>query len=150
MTLPFEYQNASLEFDNFMLDARDFAGLATTNMAWNMVVGVLHTFRRRLTFEQALRFAGVLPPLLRAILVEDWHINEPVVGFGTNEQLLAEVRSVRAAHNFSPSNAVAAVARALRRHVDVAAFEHVLATLPAGAQAFWSSEPAQPPSTSAA
>jgi len=47
MTLPFEYQNASLEFERFMVDARELAGLSSTNMAWNMVVGVLHTFRRR-------------------------------------------------------------------------------------------------------
>lgn len=78
MTLPFKYQNASLEFERFMIDARDLAGLSTTNMAWNMVVGVLHTFRRRLTIDQALRFAGVLPPILRAVFVEDWHPSEPV------------------------------------------------------------------------
>lgn len=29
MTWPFEYQNASLEFERFMVDARDFAGLTT-------------------------------------------------------------------------------------------------------------------------
>ena len=52
MTLPFEYQNASLDFERFLVDARDYADLATTNMAWNMVVGVLHTFRRRLTVNQ--------------------------------------------------------------------------------------------------
>lgn len=63
MTLPFEYQNASLEFERFMVDARDLAGLSTTNMAWNMVVGVLHTFRKRLSIQEALRFADVLPPV---------------------------------------------------------------------------------------
>lgn len=143
MTLPFEYQNATLEFERFMLDARDLASLSTTNMAWNMVVGVLHTFRRRLTIDQALRFADVLPPVLRAIFVEDWHPNEPVADFGTTEELLAEVRSVRTAHNFSPPNAIPAVAAALRRHVDVAALDQVLSTLPPGAREFWSSEPAR-------
>jgi len=141
MTLPFEYQNASLEFERFMIDARDLAGLSTTNMAWNMVVGVLHTFRRRLTVEDALRFAGVLPPVLRAIFIEDWSLNEPPAAFGTKEELLAEVRSVRTAHNFSPPNAIAAVAEALRKHVNVAAFEHVLPTLPPGSREFWLSEP---------
>jgi uncharacterized protein (DUF2267 family) len=142
MTLPFEYQNASLEFERFMIDARDLASLSTTNMAWNMVVGVLHTFRRRLTIEQALRFAGVLPPVLRSIFVEYWRLNEPVVDFGTTKELLAEVRSVRTAHNFSPPNAITAVAGALRKHVDVAASERVLSTLPSGSQEYWSSKPA--------
>ena len=137
MTLPFEYQNASLEFERFMLDARDLAGLATTNMAWNMVVGVFRTFRRRLNAEQILTFASVLPPVARAIFIEGWRSSEAVSTFGSEEELLAEVRAVRAAHNFSPSNAIEAVAGALRRHVDVAAFERVLATMPPAAQSFW-------------
>lgn len=71
MTLPFCYQNASLQFEQFMVDARDLADLPSTNMAWNRVVGVLRTFRRRLTVEQALRFADVLPPVVRYQFVED-------------------------------------------------------------------------------
>jgi uncharacterized protein (DUF2267 family) len=138
MTLPIEYQNASLEFEHFMVDARDLAGLNTTNMAWNMVVGVLHTFRRRLNVREGLRFAGVLPPVLRAIFVEDWNIDGPVASFGTREELLAEVRSIRSAHNFSPTNAIAAVAEALRKHVDIAAFERILPILPNGSKEFWS------------
>lgn len=137
MTLPFEYQNASLEFERFMLDARDLAGLATTNMAWNMVVGVLHTFRRRLDPEQVLNFASVLPPVVRAVFIEGWQCGEAVAGFGSDEELLAEVRAVRTEHNFSPANAIEAVAGALRRHVDVVAFEKRLAALPTGAQSFW-------------
>jgi len=66
MPVPSEYQRASLDFDKFMVDARDIAGLATTNMAWNMVVSVLHTFRPRLDVRDAARFANVLPPILRA------------------------------------------------------------------------------------
>jgi uncharacterized protein (DUF2267 family) len=137
MTLPFEYQNPSLEFERFMLDARDLAELATTNMAWNMVVGVLHTFRRRLDAPQVLAFASVLPPVVRALFIEGWQRDAPVATFGSREDLLAEVRSVRAAHNFSPPNAIEAVAEAVRRHVDVRALEAVLATLPEGAQSFW-------------
>lgn len=138
MTLPFEYQNASLEFERFMIDARDLAGLSTTNMAWNMVVGVLHTFRKRLSVDQALRFADVLPPVLRALFLEDWHPGVPLMDFGTEEELLAEVRSVRHEHNFSPPNAVAAVAAALRRHVDAESLERTLSGLPPGAQQYWS------------
>lgn len=125
-----------------MIDARDLAGLSTTNMAWNMVVGVLHTFRRRLTIDQALRFAGALPPILRAVFVEDWHPSEPVADFGTSEELLAEVRSVQTAHNFSPPNAITAVAGALCKNIDMAALEQVLSTLPPGSREYWSSKPA--------
>jgi len=142
MTWPFAYQNASLEFERFMVDARDASDLATTNMAWNMVVGVLHTFRRRLTVQEALRFADILPPVLRALFLEGWDPQAPILAFGTDEELLAEVRSVRAAHNFAPRNAVQAVAQALRRNVDNVELDRVLATLPAGATAFWSVAPA--------
>lgn len=135
--MPFEYQNASKQFDQFMIDARDFAGLATTNMAWNMVIGVLHTFRSRLSTQQAIVFADALPPVLRAIFVEHWSIDQPIRDFGSHEELLDEVRSVRHLHNFSPDNAIQAVAAALRKNVDIEVFERALATLPPLAQDYW-------------
>ncbi|MDP3832473.1 MAG: DUF2267 domain-containing protein [Hydrogenophaga sp.] len=138
MTLPFEYQNASLDFERFMVDARDYAGLATTNMAWNMVVGVLHTFRRRLTIKQVIQFSLVLPPVIRSLFLEQWNPDQEVTGFGTEEQLLAEVRSIRPEHNFSPQNAISAVADALRNRVDRVEFTRVLAELPPEASKFWS------------
>ena len=137
MPVPLEYQNTSLDFERFMIDARDLAGLATTNMAWNMVVGVLHAFRSRLTAKQALLFADVLPPVVRAIFIENWNIDEPVRQFSGGTELLAQVRSVRPEHNFSPANAVEAVAEALRKHIDNEAFDRVLLALPAGAKEFW-------------
>ncbi|MGQ2978616.1 MAG: DUF2267 domain-containing protein [Polaromonas sp.] len=140
MTLPFEYQNASLEFERFLVDARDYAGLATTNMAWNMVVGVLHTFRRHLTVKQVIRFSMVLPPVIRSLFLEQWNPDQEALAFGTEEQLLAEVRSIRPEHNFSPQNAIPAVARALRNRVGQAELARVLSELPPEATTFWSAE----------
>jgi uncharacterized protein (DUF2267 family) len=137
MPIPSEYQRANVDFERFMVDARDIAGLNTTNMAWNMVVGVLYTFRRRLTVAQALCFANVLPPVLRAIFVADWDANEPVQPFADRASLTHEVQSLRAAHNFSPNTAIRDVAQALRRHVDPVAFDRVLATLPPAARDYW-------------
>lgn len=137
MPIPSEYQRASLDFERFMVDARDAAGLATTNMAWNMVVGVLYTFRRRLSVAEALRFADVLPPVLRAIFVSEWQPEAAPPPFADRAALTREVRALRAAHNFSPDEAIRAVAQALRRQVDEAALERVLATLPPGAREYW-------------
>lgn len=137
MPIPSEYQRASLEFEQFMLDARDISGLNTTNMAWNMVVGVLHTFRRRLPVRDALRFANVLPPVLRSIFVADWDVDEPQLAFEDRATMTREVQALRAAHNFSPDSAIHDVAQALRRHVDVAELDRLLATLPAGARDYW-------------
>jgi len=137
MTIPAEYQRASVEFEKFMVDARDLAGLATTNMAYNMVVGVLHVFRRRLSVQEALRFADVLPAVLRAIFVSGWDTEQPRLAFGDRASMTGEVKRLRQAHNFSPDTAIHDVALALRRHVDPQELERVLASLPPEAQAYW-------------
>jgi uncharacterized protein (DUF2267 family) len=137
MPPPFEYQNASLQFEKFLVDARDCAGLATTNMAWNMVVGVLHTFRSRLNPKQVALFCSVLPPVARALFIEDWDPDQPTREFDSDDSLLAEVRAVRSEHNFAPDNAVEAVATALRRNLDGQAFDRVLDQLPEGAKKYW-------------
>lgn len=54
MPVPSEYQRASQHFEAFMADVCAESGLSTTHQAWNMVVGVLHAFRRRLPLEDAL------------------------------------------------------------------------------------------------
>lgn len=48
-----------------------------------------------------------------------------------------EVQALRGNHNLSPDTAMSGVAAALRRNVDVAAFEAVLATLQQEARDFW-------------
>jgi uncharacterized protein (DUF2267 family) len=139
MTWPLEYQHASLDFERFMVAARDAAGLQTTNMAWNMVEGVLHVFRRRLSFEQVLRFANVLPPVVRALFLENWRIAEPPVAFAPRTVLVEEVRALRHEHNFSPANAIEAVAHALRHTIGDVALDEVLSEFPPEARTFWAS-----------
>lgn len=137
MPIPAEYQRASVEFEKFMVDARDISGLATTNMAYNMVVGVLHAFRRRLSLKDALRFADVLPPVVRAIFVSGWNPDEPQVDFSDRASMTNEVRALRKEHNFSPESAIRDVAQALRRNVDQVEFDRLLAQLPPDAREFW-------------
>lgn len=137
MTIPVEYQRASQQFEKFMLDARDISGLATTNMVYNMVQGVLHAFRRRLNVRDAALFANVLPAVIRAIFVADWNTDEPQRAFEDRVAMTKEVKALRAAHNFSPDTAIHDVAVALRRNIDQAALDRVLAGLPQGAVEFW-------------
>jgi uncharacterized protein (DUF2267 family) len=137
MTLPFEYQNPTLQFESFIVDARDCAGLPTTNMAWNMVVGVLHAFRKRQSVKQTLAFAAVLPPVIRALFIEDWNPEQAVAPFGEPLDWLADVRSVRPRHNFSPPDAIASVATALRKHVAESEFARVLELMPPEARQYW-------------
>ncbi len=137
MPIPMAYQHASDDFERFLAEARDRAGLATRNQTWTMVEGVLRVFRRRLTVAQGLRFAEVLPPVLRAMFVVDWDVTASPVPFATRAEMTVEVQALRIHHNFAPDTAIADVAFALRDAVDAKAFEAVLAEMPQGAKAFW-------------
>ena len=137
MPVPPEYQRASDHFFAFLADARDEASLSTVNQAYTMVQGVLQTFRRRLSLADAIRFAGVLPAGVRALFVADWDPDEPQRPFGDRAAMTAEVQALRQNHNFAPETAIRDVAVALRKHVEAADFDAVLATLPAGAVEFW-------------
>ncbi|WP_333824542.1 DUF2267 domain-containing protein [Pinisolibacter sp.] len=132
-----EYQHASDDFERFLADARERADLVTRNQIWTMVDAVLRVFRRRLTASEGLRFAEVLPPVLRAMFVTDWDVDAEPVPFADRAAMTEEVQAVRGNHNFAPDTAIACVAGALRAAVDPQAFERVLETLPAGARDFW-------------
>lgn len=137
MTIPMEYRQASVDFDRFIVDARDIAGLQTTNQAYTMVQAVLQTFRCRLDVEDAILFADVLPPVLRAIFIAAWDLEEPRSPFSGRTTMTLEVQAFRGDHNISPDTAIADVAAALRKNVDEAKLDRVLARLPAGAADFW-------------
>ncbi|WP_428697725.1 DUF2267 domain-containing protein [Stappia sp.] len=138
MTIPAEYSTASAVFDRFLEDARDRAGLATRNQTYTMVQGVFQVFRARLELEEAIRFAAVLPPLLRALFVADWDLDAPKRDFSRREEMTGEIQALRRHHNFAPETAIADVAGALRSHVDRQALDRVLAALPEDAARFWS------------
>lgn len=138
MTVPMEYRHASRDFDAFLLDARDTAMLQTTNQTYTMVEAVLTVFRRRLSVSDALDFAGMLPPVLRAIFVANWDISARPLAFADRAALAREVQAFRGDHNVSPASAIGDVAAALRRHTDTAAFERALARLSPDARDFWS------------
>lgn len=137
MPIPLDLLHATEDFDRFLADARDTAGLGTRNQAYTMAEGVLRVFRRRLSLEEAIRFAGVLPPVLRAIFVADWDPAEPRRPFADRAALTEEVQDLRRHHNFAPDTAIADVAAVLRRNMDEGELDRVLATLPEGAAAFW-------------
>lgn len=137
MPYPAEYQRATDAFAAFLLDVRDRCDFASPNQAYTTAQAVLQVFRRRLALADAIRFADVLPVGLRALFVADWDPDEPRLPFGTLAEMTAEVRALRPGHNFSPDHAIAAVAGALRAHVDAARLDALLATLPLDARRFW-------------
>jgi uncharacterized protein (DUF2267 family) len=132
-----EYQRASEEFERFLRAVVENTGLATRNQAYTTAEGVLRAFRRRLDIRQAISFAGALPPVLRAIFVAGWDLDEPRCEFASREAMTQEVKSLRRDHNFSPDTAIVDVARALRECAPREDFDRVLATLPQEAEEFW-------------
>lgn len=137
MPMPMEYQRASEEFERFLGLARERAGLSTRNQTYTMVQAVLQVFRRRLDMREAIAFAAVLPPVLRAIFVADWDLDAPALPFGARAAMTREVQSLRRDHNFAPDTAIADVAFALWQVVDRAALQACLSSLPAEAVSFW-------------
>jgi uncharacterized protein (DUF2267 family) len=137
MPMPMEYQHASEEFERFLRDAISESGLTTRNQVYTTTQGVLQVFRRRLDVGDAVKFANVLPPVLRAIFVANWDIDEPKRPFERRELMTAEVKALRADHNFSPDTAIRDVAATLRKNVNETEFDRVLALLPDEAVEFW-------------
>lgn len=136
--VPAEYDRASSKFYEFLISVRDEADLWSTHVTYTMVQGVLQVFRRRLTVQQAIDFANLLPICLRALFVTDWNTDAKVLPFSENEHLIEEVKLLRQQHNFSVDNAIEIVAKVVRQHVDEEQFDAFLKTLPDGALSFWS------------
>jgi uncharacterized protein (DUF2267 family) len=137
MTVPQEYVHASRDFERFMVDFMEISMIETHHRAYAIVRAVLHVFRDHLAVDDALRFAEALPAVPRAIFVENWHPAGEPVPFPDWPALVAEVKANRRDHNLASENSIAEVAAALRRNIDNAAFDRVLATLPPAARDYW-------------
>jgi uncharacterized protein (DUF2267 family) len=139
MTVPNEYRRASTEFDTILADVAREANLTTSHQAYTTLQGVLLAFRKRLSLEEAIQFAQVLPPLVRALFVVDWDPMAPKKAAGDPSAWARDVQELRINHNISPSSAVENVAAVLRRHVDTERLEVCLERLPHFARVFWAS-----------
>lgn len=138
MPMPWTYRQATREWQAFLADAREAMNLETDNVTYTAVQGVLQAFRRRLTPQQAIDFAQVLPSVLRALFVADWRLDEGPLPPGTRADWTAEAMALRPHHSLTPPNCVAATALALRKSILREDLDRVLATLPPFAAEFWS------------
>lgn len=137
MPMPSTYQRATEEWRTFLEDVKGRMDLVSDNMAYTAVDGVFQVFRRRLTAQQGLDFASILPAVLRAIFVKDWDVTAAPIPFAERQVMTREAQELRRHHNLTPDNAIEATAWAVRRCTDPLAFERVLATLPQEARDFW-------------
>lgn len=144
MPMPWTYRHASKEWRAILDDLKERMALESDNMAYTAMDGVLQVFRRRLTAQQGLDFASVLPAVPRAVFVAGWVVQDPPLPFADRAALVREVKQVRPHHNLTPDTAIEATAWTLRRYSDRADLERVLARLPEGAVAFWHVDVADP------
>jgi uncharacterized protein (DUF2267 family) len=144
MPMPRTYRHASREWRALLDDVKEATGLASDNMAYTAVDGVFQAFRARLTAEEGLRFASVLPAVPRAIFVAGWVPTDPPLPFAPRADMTREAQALRPNHNLTPENAIEATARALWRSVRHADLQAVLATLPDCAGEFWDVRAADP------
>ena len=138
MPMPWTYRQATREWHSFLAEARAAMDLDSDNATYTAVQGVLRAFRRRLTPQQAIDFAQVLPAVLRALFVADWQMEDGPAPPGTRADWTAEAQALRPHHNLTPRNCVEATALALRKSVLREDLERVLSTLPPFAAEFWS------------
>lgn len=137
MPMPWAIRHATKDWQAFLADAKERLDLTSDNSAYTAVDAVLQVFRRRLSVEEAVAFAQILPACLRALFVQDWDVTAAPLPFGSRDEMTREAQAVRKHHNLTPDHAIGAVAWALRRHVRSRDLDAVLARLPAGAVAFW-------------
>lgn len=137
MTVPREYRLASETFTAFLQDLKGQSGLWSSHVAFTMAQGVFQVFRRRLSLEDAIRFAAALPAGLRALFVADWDPAKLQRAFGPKAEMNAEVRTLRPEHNFATETSIEEVAACLIRHCDEAALRAILSDMPEGAMEFW-------------
>ncbi|MFM7442543.1 MAG: DUF2267 domain-containing protein, partial [Tabrizicola sp.] len=93
MPMPWTYRQATREWQAFLSDARAAMNLETDNVTYTAVQGVLQAFRRRLTPQEAIDFAQVLPAVLRALFVADWRFHDPAPP-GTRADWTAEAMAL--------------------------------------------------------
>lgn len=143
MPMPWTYRHSAKEWRAFLDDIKERMDLVSDNSAYTAVDAVFRVFRRRLTAQQGLDFASVLPSILRAIFVAEWKIETPLP-FASRSELTAEAKAVRPNHNMTPDNAIEAVAWAVRRCTNRIDFEAALSRLPQETAEFWHVEVEDP------
>ena len=113
-------------------------------MAYTAVDAVFQTFRRRLTAEQGLEFASILPSVPRAIFVAGWAPQNPPAPWADRVDLIAEAQRVRKDHNLTPETCIEDTSWALQRAIRPSDWARAMARLPEEARAFWHIEVENP------
>jgi uncharacterized protein (DUF2267 family) len=139
MPMPWTYRHGDTEWRRFLQDIREEMGTPSDNVAYTTAEGAFRAFRARLSVDQTAGFAQVLPAMLRALFFERWQPAAPLP-WTDAATYLAEMRALRADHNFAKGGALIAVSIALHRAVGPERLTRALDAIGPGARAFWAVE----------
>ena len=140
-----------MRFDQYAKEANTFlkevaTELGTpgdTDLAYRIMVSVLHTIRQILTPEESIHLISQLPMYLKAEYVNGWSM-KPKERIRSMEVFLQRVRShneKNAARDFgndeTAKNRVRAVLTVIQRHISVGEIVHVLDQFPSELLELW-------------
>lgn len=140
MPYPQEYQIATIQFQDFLVDVKKNCDFGSSHMAYTLAQGVLQAFRRRLSLEDGIHFSNLLPVGLRALFVADWDLTEPRKSFQTSKtDLIEEFQSLRKEHNFTflVDRSALYVYQALIKQINKDLLEQFIKNQPDGIVEFW-------------
>ena len=134
--MPMEIAYASRQFLELLAALKRTAYLETHTQCYAMLRAVLHEFRRYLTIPQALALADALPPIVRAIFVEDWQPADPPRP-PSPQAFDAAVTRRLAPHHAPPGDIALRVFEVLQDRSAQPKLARALAALPAGLRTLW-------------
>jgi len=141
MPMPPEIAQASVQFMQLLGALKDRAFLQTHNQCYAMLRAVLHEFRGYMTVDRAIAFAGALPPLVRAIFVEDWHPDGAPPPPPVPSDFDAAVVKRLAPHHIPPDGIAGDVFALLAERMEPSRAARAIDALPEGLQELWRGDP---------
>jgi uncharacterized protein (DUF2267 family) len=137
--MPPEIAQASAQFMELLGALKERAYLQTHNQCYAMLRAVLHEYRDHITVDQAIALASALPPVARAIFVEDWEPSDAPPSSPAPEAFTQSVIRRLSPHHIPPDSIVGDVFAVLAPRCDQARLGSALKALPAALQAMWAS-----------
>ena len=137
MPMPFTYRHATDEFRDFLAKLRQETLIASDNVLYTGTEAVLHSFRARLTVQQAVDFANLLPAVLRAIFVQDWNTAKARQPWPDRQTLRAEMLALRRDHNVCPQGLLEALLTAIPATMRRLDLDRLLESIGPEATDFW-------------
>ena len=138
MTTPTVVTRAVQDFEAWLGEIRDAAGLADEQRAYDALRGVLHLLRDRMTPDEATDLGAQLPTLVRGVYYEGYAPRKTPEKQRTEAQFLdALADRIAPAEKMEVGAATLAVFACIEKHLDPGEVDHVILMMPADVQALW-------------